>query len=92
VTPEIDGGNLLEQEFFPIEAGESEASFKRKVDQVAPRVLVAAIEKVRKGDSGQMQDVAAASYYKHRPRGIAACFPRRSSHSASEPERRVPRG
>jgi methionyl-tRNA formyltransferase len=78
VTSEIDGGNLLEQECFAIESGESESTLKRKVDHVAPRVLVAAIEKVRKGDLGRRQNPADSSYYKHRPKGIAACFPRRS--------------
>jgi folate-dependent phosphoribosylglycinamide formyltransferase PurN len=92
VTAEIDGGNLLAQEFFPIHRGESEWELKQKVDRIAPGVLITAIERFRKGDNGRPQDRSEVSYQKHRPKGLAACFPRRSSSAAVQRDRRVHEG
>jgi methionyl-tRNA formyltransferase len=80
VTPEIDGGHLLAQERFAIEPGETERGLKRAVDRVAPRVLADAIERARTGDPGDPQNACDATYQKSRPKGIAACFPRRPRH------------
>jgi methionyl-tRNA formyltransferase len=69
VTQVVDGGDILVQECFQLDADETERSFKRKIDERAPGVLMRAIEMVRGGITSPVrQDHAAATYFPERPK------------------------
>jgi len=69
VTPVIDGGNILAQEFFDLDPSGTERAFKRKVDAAAPIAMMRALEMVEAGLPGTVQNETEATYFHERPRG-----------------------
>jgi len=72
----VDGGPIVAQDFFPLDDRETERTLRRKVDCVAPKTLLRAIDLFRTGPvTGIPQNEEDSTYFPERPKGWGVINP-----------------